>query len=218
MQVPLLDGTWTVAGTGSGGTSSAASLVRIEQGKLWGIIRAWHGTRSSGGGYATFGPCNRTDILFTTTTTNVDRGDQDCWTINHTLLAQSRAEQKEPHQTQAYAFLDERGVSVGEGLTLISSTHRVATPTGYVSVLYQVNPEFFGFAPSNAAAWRDSEWHRARIAADPKRVAFVESFKNLSAQYQDHVKAGFQRQLGAFTPKTLTLADAAPAPIRLARD
>jgi hypothetical protein len=203
--VPLLEGTWTVAGTGGGGGELATSLVRIEQGKLWGIIRVWTSPTAAARPY---GQCGRTDVLYTMVVANVPHGDQDCWMINHALMAQSRTEQTQPHQRQSYEFLDARGISIGGGLTMITAIHRVAAPTGAVTVWYQVNPEFFGFAPSSASSWSGSEWHRDRIAADPKRVAFIESYKALHARYQEHVKAGFVRQLDAFTPQPLAVAAA----------
>jgi hypothetical protein len=214
VQVPLLEGSWAVAGTGPASGGRAASLARIEQGRLWGLIHIWAGTSPR----PVFDTCARTDVLFAAVTTNTQRGDQDCWIVNHSLVAQTRTETKDQHQRQAYEFLDARGVPLDGGLTLISSSHRVQSPSGFVTVLYQVNPEFFGFAPSRAATWRASEWHRDRIASDPKRVAFVEAYKSFNAQYQEHVKAGFRRQLQAFTPRPFTLAALAVPSKQMAQD
>jgi len=213
VQVPLLDGGWVVAGKGvsakPSGDDTAVSLVRIEHGKLWGVIRVWAGVRPAGTGVGAFRPCERNDVLHTLVANNVDHGEQDCWIVNHYMMGEARARATELHLIQSYSYLDGRGVVVPG--TMIAAIHRIATPTGYVTAWYLVNPELFGFQPPATAEWRDSAWHRDRIATDPKRAAFVESLTTINGEYQGYLRAGFQQQLGAFTGKSLagwTEADA----------
>lgn len=192
MQLPLLEGTWVLAGKGTRGDSEhAASLVRIENGRLWGIIRVWTAARPSSQGFGMFRPCGRTDLLFVAVASNIDHADQDCWALNHYDMRHARATSTQQHMLDSYAFLDNRGVAVPD--MMIVGIHRIATPTNFVTVWYQVNPEIAGFPPSSAASWEASEWHRDRLAVDPKRVSYVESFKQTHTRYQELLKSGFPR-------------------------
>jgi hypothetical protein len=194
VQLPLLDGTWQLAGKGGAGTSEyAASLVRIENGKLWGLIRVWTAARPVSNGYTPYGLCDRKDVLFTAVVSNIDRGNQDCWIINHADMKEARGASTQQHMLDSYAFLDNRGVTVPD--TMIVGVHRIATLTNFIVVRYEVNPELSGFAAPTTSAWRLSDWHRDRIALDPKRVAYIEAFKQLHARYQELLRQGFQHAL-----------------------
>lgn len=50
----------------------------------------------------------------------------------------------------------------------------------YVSVTFDVNPEYFGQAPALGTVWASSEWHPLVVKSDPARQAFVDSFKKLA--------------------------------------
>jgi len=194
VQLPLLDGTWLLAGKGGAGTSEyAASLVRIENGKLWGLIRVWTAARPVSNGYTPFGLCDRKDVLFTAVASNIDRGEQDCWIVNHADMKEARGASTQQHMLDSYAFLDNRGVTVPD--TMIVGVHRIATLTNFIVVRYEVNPELSGFAAPTTSAWRLSDWHRDRIALDPKRVAYIAAFKQQHAQYQELLRQGFQHAL-----------------------
>ena len=145
VQLPLLDGTWQLAGKGGAGASEyAASLVRIENGKLSGIIRVWTGARPVSNGYTPFGLCDRKDVLFTSVVSNIDRGNQDCWGVNHADMQEARGASTQQHMLDAYAFLDNRGVTVPGNM--IVGFHRIATLTNFIVIRYEVNPELSGFA------------------------------------------------------------------------
>jgi hypothetical protein len=194
IQLPLLDGTWILAGKGGPGSAEdAVSLVRIENGKLWGIIRVWTNTRPVSKGYAAFGPCNRTNVVFTSVISNVDHGNQDCWVLNHYDMVHARETSTQRHQLDSYAFLDQRGIAVP--LTMIVGDHRIATQNRVVTVWYQVNPELAGFPAPPSAEWQDSAWHRDRLAQDPARVAYIEAFKQQHVRYQALLRQGFQGAL-----------------------
>src|SRR5205085_2054064 len=85
--------------------------------------------------------------------------------------------------------------------TVINATHRLASPTNFVTVWYLINPELFGYPASTAAAWKDSEWHLDRLSADGQRARFVESVKQFHGDYHEHLRRGFDRQLAGFTSK-----------------
>jgi len=194
VQLPLLDGTWQLAGKGGAGASEyAATLVRIENGKLWGLIRVWTAARPVSNGYTPFGLCDRKDVLFTAVVSNIDRGNQDCWIVNHADMKEARGASTQQHMLDSYAFLDNRGVTVPD--TMIVGVHRLATLTNFIVVRYEVNPELSGFAAPMTSAWRLSDWHRDRIGLDPKRVAYIEAFKQQHAQYQEFLRQGFQHAL-----------------------
>jgi hypothetical protein len=57
------------------------------------------------------------------------------------------------------------------------------------------NPELAGFPPPASSVWRDSNWHRDRIAEDPKRVAYVEAFEQQQARHHELLRQGFQQSL-----------------------
>ncbi|HUA55172.1 MAG TPA: DUF4410 domain-containing protein [Candidatus Sulfotelmatobacter sp.] len=194
IQVPLLDGPWLLAGKGIGGSSEfAASLVRIDAGKLVGIIRVWTAAIPSPDGYASFHECTRTDVLFTSVASNTDHGAQDCWVVTHYDMVKARATSTQPHMLQSYSFLDDRGVTVPG--TMIVGVHRIATESNFITVWYQVNPELAGFPAPALTEWRESAWHRDRIARDPQRVAFVDGFKAEHAHYHGLLRQAFQHDL-----------------------
>jgi hypothetical protein len=201
IQVPLLAGTWQLAGQGGPSADDAASLVRIENGKLWGILRVWTAKRPAANGYPSFASCNRQDVAFLAVAANVDHGTQDCWAVNHYDMENARATSTQRHMLDSYAFLDARGIGVPR--TMIVGIHRIATTTNFVTIWYQVNPELAGFAAPPTAEWRASDWHRDRIALDPKRTAYIETFKQEHAQYQELLRRGFQHALVSLaTPRT----------------
>jgi hypothetical protein len=78
---------------------------------------------------------------------------------------------------------------------MLVGIHRIATPNRFILVWCQVNPELAGFPPPTSSVWRDSNWHRDRIAEDPKRVAYVEAFKQQHTAYQEMLRQGFQHAL-----------------------
>lgn len=211
IQVPLPDGTWQLAGKGLSENSSgnhAISLVRIENGRLWGVVRIWTEFQPGrSAGYASFRPCERADLIFKTVASNVDRGAQDCWLVNHNMVQENRTNATELHIQQGYGFIEQRGVPLPA--TVINATHRFAGPSNFLTVWYLVNPEVFGYAGSTAAAWKDSEWHRDRLAADAPRNRFVEAVKQFHGDYHEHLRRGFERQLAGFTSRPFNAAASA---------
>jgi hypothetical protein len=193
VQVPLPEGVWVLAGNGGPSSEYALSLVRIEGGKLAGIIRVWTAARPVSNGYTAFGTCNRTDILFATVQSNVERGDQDCWAINHYDMQHARATSTQQHMLDSYSFLDSRNIGVPDNM--IVGIHRIATRTNFITIWYHINPELAGFAAPTKPIWDQSDWHRGRLALDPKRVAYIEAFKQQQAQYQDLLRRGFSHDL-----------------------
>ena len=58
-------------------------------------------------------------------------------------------------------------------------------------VHYYFNPEADGFAPSKAAKWNVSEWHRDRVGQDPARAAYMEALAKSAGDAAAPVHAGF---------------------------
>ena len=56
---------------------------------------------------------------------------------------------------------------------------------------YYFNPELDGLAPSAAAKWNASEWHRDRVGKDPARAAYLEALAKWAGDAASPVYAGF---------------------------
>jgi hypothetical protein len=193
VRLPLPEGVWVLAGKGGPSSEYALSLVRIENGRLAGILRVWTAARPVSNGYTSFATCNRKDTVFAAVQSNVDRGDQDCWVINHYDMQHARSTSTQQNMLDSYAFLDNRGIVVPGNM--IVGIHRIATPTNFITIWYHVNPELAGFAAPASSVWDQSDWHRDRLALDPKRVSYIEAFKQQQAQYHDLLRRGFAQNL-----------------------
>ena len=108
-----LPGSSSIAGKGVRAEASgnhALSLVRIEQGRLWGVVHIWTEFQPiAGSGYAAFKPCERTDLVFKAVASNLEHGAQDCWLVNHNMMGENRTNATDLHIQQGYGFMDARG-------------------------------------------------------------------------------------------------------------
>lgn len=62
----------------------------------------------------------------------------------------------------------------------------------YLRVEYYYNPETEGFDTKGEENWGTSNWHVARIASDPKKVAYVEKIKKQGEVFHDKIRKWFE--------------------------
>jgi hypothetical protein len=105
----------------------------------------------------------------------------------------------DPFQRKVWDWLRANNVKLPNAVLL--SFYRKYYSGDYVNASISVNPEWFGQSPATKTAWTESEWHPSMVKSDPKRVAFMESFKKWSYVMADSVKSTLMDR----KPKTASL-------------
>ena len=173
--VPLPPGKWTglaffrAAPNSSQGDSVV--LGRFEKGKLVGMVAA-NAQKFPAGvapGVPVYRPCERKDYLFVDRQINDAFGEQRCWWINHATGLWDG----EPIFKAAKGVAEQHGAVPN---VFVNVAFRRADRQGFVTAFYLHDPGESGIS-STIGAWRSSEWHRDRVAQDPRRVEYVKELK-----------------------------------------
>jgi len=172
--VPLPPGKWVGLAffRGQSGTARGDSAVlgKVINNELMGLVAV--NARSAtyaGSGYPVFDACDRTDYLYVVRASNEASGIQRCWWINHATQIW-----EQPIFRAAKTVLEGRGVAIPD--VLMNVGFRRAGTTGFATTFYYSNPYEAGIR-SQLQPWSQSEWHKSRISADPKRVEYVNELK-----------------------------------------
>lgn len=172
--IPLPTGTWTVlahfrdSGVGSA-RGDAVVLAKLDGNKLAGVIAI--NALEAGKGVAPFEACNRQDYVFRHVDTYEAQGNQRCWWINHAVAM---------WQTQSVfqaASLELARLGIGVPSVMLNVGFRRADKAGFATTFYYFDPSSDGIVTA-PTSWAESEWHRARIDADPRRVAYVKRMQH----------------------------------------
>jgi len=171
--VPLPKGSWQVLASFSGaagGPGDSVVLGKILYGRVKGIVAInGYAAAAPAGGSPPFAACDRTDYVFVSRKLNEGQGRQQCWWINHA----SQIDQQ-PLFRAANAVMAQKGAALPP--LLINVGFRRANPNGFVTVFYYFNPEDDGIS-SQPVPWNASEWHKDRIAADQRRVRYIDGLR-----------------------------------------
>jgi len=194
----LPPGEWKVVAVGSADTTSTGSRsdiaetasVRLVQLAANGtfIASIWTQaplTSARAPGRWIDSTCDRKDLLHRDDF-NVNPFFPECLVINHIVLFLANAPAN-AFERRAWDWFEKN--SVKRPATVLSAFYRKYFSGDYVGVNVAVNPEFFGQEPSLKTAWTESEWHPLVIKNDPKRLAFVESFKKWSYVMAENAKS-----------------------------
>jgi len=140
----------------------------------------------SGNGYSLLAQCSRKDIHVTRVAENFLYGEQDCWFVNHVIVAST--------STTADVFqkslLDMRALGYQTPTTAIQAGFRRASRYSFLTVFYYFSPEAEGF-PADQSAWLTSGWHRDHIERHPDRKAYVDKLIAWSDAWAPSFRKGF---------------------------
>lgn len=144
------------------------------------------GVRPGWTGYKLHDDCTRKDLHVVKVHVLEKQGNQDCWTINHVTTDVSS-------DSQLLAKLREylRVNAIPMPRTFIRVDFHMATSDRFLLVRHYFNPEAEGFSPSRETRWLNNDWHKNRIASDPKKVSYIEKLREWAEQWHDRVKQGF---------------------------
>jgi hypothetical protein len=170
--VPLPDGPWTALAffreSPGSGQGDAMVLGRLENGRVLQLaaINAFRHAGATRAGFPRFAACDRQDYLFVSKTSNEAFGEQKCWWVNH-----NEGVWQQSIFRAARGVLNDMNVSTPD--TLVNVAIHRANTEGFLTVFYLFDPATEGFA-STQGSWRDSEWAKERLAADPRRSKYVD--------------------------------------------
>lgn len=202
-QFPLLDGDWILASrsmersTGdnaSGGNEPLVSvaLVQLEKGRVKRSVFVRANLQPSRNGWARARAiCDRKDTHHAVSDRKYSDNDVECWTVNH--YGQTLGPNALGAWVDYYRFTDDKQrpmVAIGIDFYLVRYSD-------FLDLRYSFNPEFDGFPRPDSSDWRGSPWHRDSVAADPKRLAYIEAMKREGERLLPLVRKGFDRELRA---------------------
>lgn len=196
VKVPLPEGNWIVAGSGYrrfgyDNPIEEIVLVQVEDGTAVRYVEVRSDVAASPNGWKQSTFCERKDIHYIQKTSNVAKGNQDCWGINHYRMTLSGDIPPYMQETRDYIVKN----SIKSPLNAIAVEYRFADRSHMVEASYFFNPEVDGFDPPKDAQWSTSDWHRDRVYMDPKKVDYIEELKVWGKDWFPTVKAGFEGKL-----------------------
>jgi hypothetical protein len=205
VNLPLPDGEWVVTAVDEYKNKQNSLLAQVEMasfvnGKtLSGYIVVNVNEDISGSGWDVHKFCSRTDVYYLMRGPDVPN-DQTCWGVNHYVFEKTST-YKPAQGSNIQAYVARRG-QVMPG-TLINTLFRFANRNNFLTYQLYANPTLAGFT-DESGKWADSSWHKDLVAADPKKVEFLERVKAQSAQLFDVMKDGgvYKERPGAAPPTT----------------
>ena len=170
-QVPLPAGKWLGLAyfKGAPNTTSGDSAVfgKVEKGRIVEMvaINAFkHANQKNG--FPSFRACDRTDYVHINRDRNDAFGPQRCWWVNHA----TQIWDSQPIFQAAKGVIEQRNLVAPA--VLMNVGYRRANENGFVTAFYYFSPEEAGIQ-TPATTWSNSEWHKDRIANDPKRTEYI---------------------------------------------
>lgn len=127
-------------------------------------------------------------------------------------ITQNHSNKKREREFQDW--LTRRQIALPRQLLLVGYFSR-AQAQGWrnFQVQYLFNPETDGFNGEPSSTWDTSPWHKAVIAQDSKRLAYIDRIKTWAKEWQHTVNAGFDNKLtGSPQPKLTPIVTTPPAP------
>lgn len=169
--IPLPEGAWVTLAQFKGTAAQpgdAMVLGQVHGGALRRLL-AVRGLRVSAGVHANPVPkaCQRSDILFREADDGAGAAPHRCWWVNHATGLWSQ----QSIFAAAQLELDQRKVSRPD--VLINVGFHRADEHGFATGFYYFDPNEESIS-SSPGPWAASEWHKDRIASDPRRAAYVQ--------------------------------------------
>ena len=195
-RLPLPPGQWELVATDKyynapGSRINGVMLVRVEGGKLTGLVKASASGNLSANGYVSSKFCNHSTVIAKSEGLNVAGGFQDCWAIMSWEMKRSEITSKMGETL--YRHLDEKGIEYSS--TLVTVGFRKTTKNKTMGAYYGFNPELEGIDRAQITRGPDSEWSPENFTKDTKKIAMVERLKNWAESWDQKVSAAFNSYL-----------------------
>lgn len=197
MWLPLPDGEWEIVGRGysKDGNYVQLCLEKNFGNKPHAVIVIMRDSISNNyeKGYKSAKMLERKNILHVVSNRNTTGKPIDGWYINHSRLSMGQFKDRPDAIKQAYQrILDKKFVVPGNFITTVHClSGKNYNMSKFLRYEINVNPELEGFAPPKNPEWGSSDWHIARINADPKKVEYIEGLKEKGAAFHAKLKAVF---------------------------
>ena len=193
-KIPLPEGDWTVIGTGidrnnAEGYFVSEMLVQIRDKTVTGAVEIFSNLPVKGGnpegffgavdsspqGWLTHRSCTRDDMHFLKVYSNIRRGEQDCWWINHWRMNRTGVAVTE-HWMEAVKYLSDNDISAP--LDMLGVSFRLANKMYYLTANYFFNAEVEGLKSTDDLhwsinTWETSDWHPDKVRNDGKKREFI---------------------------------------------
>jgi hypothetical protein len=140
-------------------------------------------------------PCKRREDVHLHRDLSSNYQNQFCVQVNHRVpfLVERKGWTRD-----ANAWLAERSLQAPQTAMAVQYAR---IDRAYQTLLhYYFNPEVDGVAPAASRTWKESEWHRQRVASDPARAAYVDALVKWAGDAAYPVQAGFAGKPEAVFP------------------
>ncbi|MGE5538317.1 MAG: hypothetical protein ACM30I_06850 [Gemmatimonas sp.] len=201
VQVPLPEGEWLLIHREYERTKESnirlvkLRLVRVADGALSGYLYVATNDELVNVGWTLPGYCSRKDVFYREPSDTRGMGGGRpfaCLAINHIQMTSNPTASDGTKAFYDWVWKNTRGMPT----TLVEAIYELSDGKRYLEVIYGRNPEAEGFEPSRAS-WRASEWHKDRLLGDPKRLAYMNAFRDWAVAWQADVRDGFNGRLAA---------------------
>jgi hypothetical protein len=188
--VPLLDGEWTVVGSGSKTFAARsrntlhvylAQLAGNQSLSRWVYINTNDGVDPNGWGRMK-SVCDRKNVHFAYSDTMNSPKESECWALNHLVM--------NPGKPASQAGIDFYRWSdhLGRPNTALELVYYFAKHGDYLFVRYCFNPVMAGFPDIRDAVWEGNAWHVDVTSKDPRKVAYLQQLKSIGETLFEKLK------------------------------
>lgn len=190
--LPLPPGDWELVATDKKYNAPRSDvdgvmLVRIEEGKLTGVIKAGASSVLATNGYAPAKFCNFPLAFVKTIRSNISGGFQDCWAIIPWVMKRSITTSKMGEVL--YRYLEENETEYARNF--LTAGFRKATKNKMLVAFYAFNPELEGIDPALVIHGPDSEWAPLNYKKDPKKIKMIDELSEWAKEWDQTVTEAF---------------------------
>ncbi len=197
MVLPLPEGEWEIVGRGysKNGNYVQLCLERDKGNKPESIIVITRDSLANNyTGYTPHKVLNRRNMLYVVSNSNTKIKGIDGWYINHFRQGLGKFKNKPDAIQQAYQhIIDNKLIVPGNFIKTGHILTGKSRKNKYLRYDIFNNPEVEGLAPPQSSDWGSSDWHIARINADPKKVAYIEIIKEREGNLHQKLKEAFEK-------------------------
>ncbi|MBI3507451.1 MAG: hypothetical protein HY059_21660 [Proteobacteria bacterium] len=167
-----------------------AFLAQIEGGVLVALVEAVGSLDAQNVEWPFDKECGRDDLWLLEADRKLRHADQDCRYVSYYVHSWVAASGAPPSTKQALDWL--RDNRVHRPPQMLHSHFRRVRFGDTLTVSYFLNPEHFGQTPSKGTTWTASDWHKTKLAANPKRRQFADAWIDWSGRMAPVFADGFR--------------------------
>ena len=218
-KIPLPPGEWILVGYEMRKNNSRVpffrpQLIQVKGNVVTGLIEAnvqadaGNSVGNWGDGYVLNQSCYKANTIHQKMIANGENREQDCWGVNHFLMTNDG---KDLDVNERYEYIKKHNLILPVNMIKVGFHFAFKQPN-FLDVSYGFNPEAEGFGPPTNAGWAESDWHKDRYYADPKKVEFINKLISWGEATHDRVKEGFLGKLNVANQIPSPFAAVATAP------